>query len=132
MLAQITMSWLALRQMRSSARAGAMYDRAEAGRLRFELVHSIAAAINSSLDLDHVMKTVADSMGTLFEAGVVAIWLADENGKQLRPAFYNSDVYLAVKEKYQPIDWDSSPVPIGEALRRRSPVIVGADFEDTR
>jgi signal transduction histidine kinase len=132
LLAQLTTATLVLMQVRSNERERAMYERAEKERRRLALIHSVAAAISDTLDLDVVLKSVAESMAGLFTAETVAIWLADESGKEVRAAHYNSDAYSAVKQRYQVVRWESSPLPVAEAIRRRKLVIIREGQDNTR
>jgi signal transduction histidine kinase/ActR/RegA family two-component response regulator len=132
LLAQLTTATLVMMQVRSNERERAMYERAEKERRRLALIHSVAAAISDSLDLDVVLKSVTESMAGLFAAEIVAIWLANESGSEIRPAYYNSDSYSPVMQRYQVVQWKSAPIPVAEAIRRRKLVIVREGKENTR
>jgi signal transduction histidine kinase/CheY-like chemotaxis protein len=132
LLAQLTTATLVMMQMRSNERERAMYERAEKERRRLALIHSVAAAISDKLDLDVVLTSVTESVAGLFAAETAAIWLANESGSEIRPAHYNSDSYLAIKQRYQVVQWESSPLPIAESIRRRKLVIVREGQENTR
>ena len=131
LLAQLTTATLVMMQVRSNERERAMYERAEKERRRLALIHSVAAAISDTLDLDIVLKSVTESMAGLFKAQTVAIWLADESGREIRLAHY-TDAYSAVTQRYQVVRWESSPIPIAEAIRRRKLVIVREGQETAR
>ncbi|HVG17574.1 MAG TPA: GAF domain-containing protein [Blastocatellia bacterium] len=132
LLAQLTTATLVMMQVRSNERERAMYERAEKERGRLALIHSVASAINDTLDLDVVLKSVAESMAGLFAAETVAIWLADEGGKEIRPAHYSSDSYSPIKQRFQVVRWESSPLPVAESIRQRKLVIVREGQETTR
>jgi signal transduction histidine kinase/ActR/RegA family two-component response regulator len=123
LLAQLTTAAMVMMQMRSNERERAMYERAEREQNRLALIHSVAAAVIDKLDLDEVLKSITESIAGLFKAETVAIWLADESGKEIRPAYYNSDSYSAVTQLHKTVRWESSPMPIAEAVRLRKLVI---------
>jgi signal transduction histidine kinase/ActR/RegA family two-component response regulator len=124
LLAQVTTWSLALTQMRMAERERGIYERAEAEHRRLALIHSIATATGGTLDLDGLLRGVADHMARLFKAEAVAIWLADETGLELSPAFYNSEAFAAVKALYQNVRWESSPLAVAESIRRRKLLVI--------
>jgi signal transduction histidine kinase/CheY-like chemotaxis protein len=132
LLAQVITATLVMMQVRSNERERAIYERAERESGRLALIHSVAAAVIDTLDLDEVLKSVAESVAGLFAAENVAIWLADETGHQIRPAYYNSDSYSAIAQRHGSVQWDSSPLPVAEAVRRRGLVVVRESQETTR
>ncbi len=127
LVAQVTTASLVFNQMKANRRERENLERAETERRRLALVHSVAAATTSILDLDEVLNTVAESLASLFATDGVAIWLADENGQSLRPAFYDHKEYAALVENYPKLSWESSPLSLAEAVRSRSIVIAGQE-----
>ena len=124
LLAQVTTAAMVMMQVRSNERERAMYERAEKEHKQLALIHSVAATVIDKLDLDKVLKSVNESIAALFKAETVAIWLVDESGHEIRPAYYNSDAYSAVTQLHKSVQWESSPLPIAESLRQRKLVIV--------
>jgi signal transduction histidine kinase/CheY-like chemotaxis protein len=124
LLAQLTTATLVMTQLRSNERERAMYEQAEKARRRIALIHSVAAAAIDTLDLANMLKSVTASIAGLFAAETVAIWLVDESGNEIRPAYYNSDSYSAVEQRYGTVRWESSSLPIAEAIRQRGLVYV--------
>ncbi|HXG92758.1 MAG TPA: GAF domain-containing protein [Blastocatellia bacterium] len=127
LLAQLTTATLVWMQLRAGERERAMHEKAERERRRLALVHSIASATSGTLDLEDVLKSVADKTAGLLKADTVALWLVDESGTEIRPAHYNSDSYRDVEERYKSVRWQLSDTTLGEAIRRREVLIASAD-----
>jgi signal transduction histidine kinase/ActR/RegA family two-component response regulator len=128
--AQLTVASVALMQLRSNQRERETYERAESERRRLAFVHLVAAATSRTLDLDSLLKAIADSMTTLFAVDIVAIWLADENGNELTMAYSTSEEQRMVTQRYDRIDWRTSPAGTAEAIRRRRAMVVGKGYEE--
>jgi signal transduction histidine kinase/CheY-like chemotaxis protein len=130
-VAQLTAAALVFMQIRSRERERENRERAEAEHRRLMSIHSIAAATTGTLDLGSVLGSVADSMAALLATEDVLIWLADEEGRELRPAFHKSrsEQSRLITERYPAIELETSQLAIAEAVRRRAVVTIGEGYD---
>jgi signal transduction histidine kinase/ActR/RegA family two-component response regulator len=125
LIAEMTTASLVYRQIRLVESERRAFARIESKQRRLALMHSVASATSGSLDLHSVLKSVAESVAKLFSAEMVLIWLADEGGKKLRLAFHSSPAASDIEDRFHSIRWETSPLAVAEAIRRRRIIIAG-------
>lgn len=94
-------------------------------------IREIGLAINSSLELDEILPTVAEVVQDGLDVRKLAIFVLGKDGENAHPVVAKYGRDLILKERLQEEMTPVRGTPLGDALKTRLPVLVNTQYQST-